>query len=264
MNPLPIRVEPVQLFETPVHPLRMHDVLNLVDNAITTRSRLVIAVVNAAKLVNMRRDALLRESVITSDITLADGMAVVWASKMLGRPLPDRVAGIDLMTEMIARANERGYRLYLLGATQEVLDAVMERIRREYPNAVIAGSHHGYFRDEDEAAIADSIVAVQPDMLFVAMSPPKKEIFLGKWGAKLNVPVCHGVGGAFDVMAGKVRRAPRLMQRLGMEWLYRVMQEPGRLWRRYLVTNSIFLWMLLREMLRRDGRPPRATAESRL
>ncbi|MBL8878188.1 MAG: WecB/TagA/CpsF family glycosyltransferase [Phycisphaerales bacterium] len=250
MTPLPIGTSPIHLFDTPVHPLRMADVLALADEAIVSRRRLMIAVVNAAKLVNMRGDALLRDSVHTSDVTLADGMAVVWASKLLGRALPDRVTGIDLMNELLARADARGYRVFLLGATQEVLDEVCRHVAREHPGAKIVGAHHGYFGPSDEAALADCIAAAKPDILFVAMSPPKKEIFLGTWGPRLSVPVCHGVGGAFDVVAGRVRRAPGWMQRWGLEWFYRVMQEPGRLWRRYLVTNSIFLWMVLREYLR--------------
>lgn len=250
MTPMSISTAPITLFDVPVHPLRMHDVLAMADEAIAARRRLMIAVVNAAKLVNMRGDAVLRESVVNADITLADGMAVVWAARLLGRMLPERVAGIDLMNALFVRAGERGHRVYLLGATQEVLDSVRECVARVYPAVKIVGSHHGYFRAEDEAAVAASISAAQPDILFVAMSPPKKEIFLGKWGPRLSVPVCHGVGGAFDVVAGKVRRAPRWMQRIGMEWLFRVMQEPSRLWRRYLVTNSIFGWMLLRELMR--------------
>jgi len=121
-------------------------------------------------------------------------------------------------------------------------------IHREYPGVVVAGSRNGYFEDDDEEQIAKSISDAKPDMLFVAMTSPKKEKFLAHWRDTLNVPVCHGVGGAFDVMAGKVRRAPAIWQKLGMEWAYRVMQEPRRMWRRYLVTNTLFLWMLTREM----------------
>ncbi len=263
-----------QLFDVPIHALRMDEVLSIIDEVIADAAGglsasaragelpvaprgLLIGVVNAAKIVSMRRNASLRESVLSSDMILADGVSVIWAGRLLGRPLPERVPGIDLMIRMLERANERGYRVYCLGATEEVSAVVAARIGRDYPGVLLAGRHHGYFTAEQEEQTAADIKAANPDILFVAMSPPKKEIFLGKWAHKLNVPVCHGVGGAFDVMAGKVKRAPALWQRLGMEWLYRIVQEPRRMWRRYLVTNTLFLGMLARELLKRRRVPRR-------
>jgi len=236
------------LFGVPLDAMTEAQVLDLIGRVIRERARLLIGVVNAAKMVNMRRDADLDDVVRTADIILADGMAVVWAARLLRRRLPERVAGIDLMMRMLKYGQSRGYRVYCLGAKQEVLDTVVNIIHREYPGVVVAGSRNGYFEDDDEEQIAKSISDAKPDMLFVAMTSPKKEKFLAHWRDTLNVPVCHGVGGAFDVMAGKVRRAPAIWQKLGMEWAYRVMQEPRRMWRRYLVTNTLFLWMLTREM----------------
>lgn len=221
-----------------------------VDETIRNRSRLLIGVVNAAKLVNMRRIELLRESVLTSDIVVADGMAVVWAMRLLGRRLPQRVAGIDLMLGMLDRAARRKYRVYCLGASEEVSRLAVERIRKDNPGVVVVGSRNGYFQPEQESQVVSDIKASEADILFVAMSPPKKEQFLARWFSELNVPVCHGVGGAFDVLAGKTKRAPAIWQRWGMEWLYRIVQEPRRMWRRYLVTNTLFGWMLLGEMAR--------------
>lgn len=240
-----------ELFGVPIQAVTMDDVLCLVDETIQRRSRLLIGVVNAAKMVNIRRDSFLRESVFASDIILADGIAVVWALRLLGRRLPERVAGIDLMTGMLERGRSRGYRIYCLGASEEVSRAVVDRIGSDYSGVVVAGRRNGYFDVEDEAEIVADICNAKPDIIFVAMSSPKKEQFLARWSGKLDVPVCHGVGGSFDVLAGKVRRAPLLWQRLGMEWLYRVFQEPRRMWRRYLVTNAIFGWMLLGEMVSR-------------
>ena len=233
-----------RLFHVPIHALRMDEVLAQVDSAIEHRSQLLIGVVNAAKLVNMRRDELLRDSVLESDLILADGMAVVWGCRLLGRSLPGRVPGIDLMFEMLRRGDKRGYRVYCLGATQDVLTTVTRKIGECYPGVVLAGSRNGYFKPEEEGEIVADIRASKADILFVAMSPPKKEQFLGRWAREMDVPVCHGVGGAFDVMAGKVKRAPERWQRMGMEWLYRVLQEPRRMWRRYLITNTLFVWML--------------------
>ncbi len=235
-----------------VHALNQGEVLDIIDQAIADRKQLLIGVVNAAKLVNMRRDAALDSAVRQADLTLADGMSVVWASRLLRRSLPERVTGIDLMTAMLARGAQRGYRIYCLGATQDVLDETVRRINEEYPGVVVCGQRNGYFDSSEERAVADAIADARPDILLAAMSSPKKELFLAKWRTHLNVPVCHGVGGAFDVMAGKAVRAPVVWQRLGMEWLYRLLQEPRRLWRRYLVTNTLFCGMVLSEMTGRN------------
>lgn len=247
------------LFGIPVDSVTMEEALGLVDRAIASRARLRIGVVNAAKIVNMRRDDALRRDVISSDLILADGMAVVWASRLLGRRLPERVPGIDLMLRILERGSGRGYAVYCLGATDEVLYAVVARIARDYPGVRIAGRHNGYFGPAEEAAVAGEIAASGADVLFVAMTSPKKENFLGRWGGELGVPVCHGVGGSFDILASKVRRAPETWQRLGLEWLYRVLQEPRRLWKRYLVTNALFCGIVFVEILRR---PFRATSRA--
>src|SRR5690606_13281614 len=130
-------------------------------------------------------------------------------------------------------------------------DAAVQRMQEKHPGIHIVGQHHGYFRKEEEAQVAEMIRAARPDILFVAMTSPRKEEFLARWADHMGVPVCHGVGGAFDVVAGYVRRAPVWWQRLGLEWLYRVLQEPRRRWRRYLVTNTLFCAMVVRELLAR-------------
>jgi N-acetylglucosaminyldiphosphoundecaprenol N-acetyl-beta-D-mannosaminyltransferase len=240
----------VSLFDIPIAAVTMDAALDLIDRAIVDRRPLQIGVVNAAKVVNMGSDAGLRGAVLSSDVIFADGASVVWASRLLGAPLPERVAGIDLMTGMLARGNTRHYRVFCLGATEEVLAATVARIRAEYPGVEVVGHHHGYFKRDKEERVARMIAIARPDILFVAMTSPKKEEFMARWSDEMKVPICHGVGGSFDVMAGKVKRAPELWQRLGLEWLYRVKQEPGRLWKRYLVTNVQFIMMVAREVFR--------------
>ncbi len=224
--------------------------LDRVEGAITTRAPLLVGVVNAAKIVNSRRDPVLRQSVRQADLILADGMAVVWASRLVGRPLPERVAGIDLMEGMLRRGALRGWRFFCLGATEEVNAAACAWIAAHHPGVVLAGRHHGYFSREEEPEVVAAIREAAPDVLLVAMSSPKKEDFLARWSATLEVPVCHGVGGSFDVLAGKVSRAPRVVQDAGLEWAWRVGKEPRRLWRRYLTTNTRFLGLTLREWWR--------------
>jgi N-acetylglucosaminyldiphosphoundecaprenol N-acetyl-beta-D-mannosaminyltransferase len=255
INLTPQTIPVKRLFGIPVHAATMTQAVERCQSAIVNKRRLMIAVVNAAKVVNMRSQPTLRDAVMTADMTLADGMSVVWAGRLLRRSLPQRIAGIDLFYQLLALADRERYSVYLLGAEQAVLDEVIRRMKKDFPYARLAGATNGYFKQEQEPDVALAVRNAQPDMLFVAMTPPKKEIFLAKWSQTMNVPVCHGVGGSFDVYAGKVKRAPALWQKLGLEWLYRTLQEPRRLWKRYLVTNLIFLWMVLSEMVHfgRDG-----------
>lgn len=246
------RLPRVELLDVPIARATMADALDCVDRAVHEQQRLRIGVVNAAKLVNMRSDPLLREDVLSSDLVLADGMSVVWASRLLlGRGLPERVTGIDLMLGVLERGRTRGYRVYLLGAKPEVLAEASRRICTQFPGILIVGQQHGYFSHDAERAIASHISDAGADVLFVAMNSPRKERFMARWADHLGVPVIHGVGGSFDVLAGRVRRAPLLWRQLGLEWLYRLAQEPRRLWRRYSVTNSIFIGLVLAGFLRR-------------
>ena len=237
------------LFDVRIDALSMDDAVAAAADAVQNRRRLLFGVVNAAKLVNMRRDPILRRAVLGCDLILADGMSVVWACRILRRPLPQRVAGIDLMVRLLEAADRHRWRLYCLGAAEEVLCDLQLHISETYPSIQIAGMRNGYFGDDEEEQVAGEIAKAAPDILFVGMTSPKKERFLSDWSRALQVPVCHGVGGAFDVLSGKVKRAPRLFQRLGLEWAYRIMQEPGRLWKRYLVTNTIFCWLLFLEFM---------------
>jgi N-acetylglucosaminyldiphosphoundecaprenol N-acetyl-beta-D-mannosaminyltransferase len=257
MNPKNIIMEEanhfhtVHLFDIPVKAMTMVQALDLVHRAITASTPLQIGVINAAKVVNMYRNPALGADVLSSDVIFADGASVVWASHILGDPLPERVAGIDLMMGMLARGMNRGYRVYLLGATEEVNRMVAERITIDYPSVIVAGRRNGYFSVAEEVAIADDIAKAKPDILLVAITSPKKEQFLARWSDTIKVPICHGVGGSFDVYAGKVKRAPLSWQRWGMEWLYRLLQEPRRMWKRYLITNFLFCWLIVRELGRK-------------
>jgi N-acetylglucosaminyldiphosphoundecaprenol N-acetyl-beta-D-mannosaminyltransferase len=207
--------------------------------------------VNAAKLVAMRDDPGLREIVNRSELVTADGQSVVWASRILGDPLPARIAGIDLMWELFAVAERRRYKVFILGARADVLDRALQRIRQRHPELTVAGARDGYFPRDQGDVVAAEIVAAQPHMLFVAMSSPGKEYFLGGPGRSLGVPLIMGVGGAIDIAAGVTRRAPLALQRAGLEWLVRLVQEPRRLLRRYLVGNTRFLAMVAAAWIRR-------------
>ncbi|OIN07911.1 WecB/TagA/CpsF family glycosyltransferase [Oceanisphaera psychrotolerans] len=206
-------------------------------------------VVNVAKLVNMRKDAQLRESVESCDIINIDGMGVVLGARIMGHDVPERVAGVDLFHELLAMSAVESFPVFLLGAKDEVVQTVADKVTHQYPGLTITGYHHGYFWD-DEQAVVEQIKDSGARLLFVAITSPRKENFINRWRDQLGVDFVMGVGGTFDVVAGKVTRAPLWMQKYGLEWLYRVIQEPRRMWKRYLVTNSKFAWMLLKAKCR--------------
>lgn len=205
-------------------------------------------VVNVDKLVKASRDEELRRIINACALVNVDGMPVVWASRLLGKPLKERVAGVDLFEALMRRAGERGWRVFLLGARAEVVAAVADTYARRYPHLVIAGWGDGYWQGEaQEAAVAAQVRDSRADLLFVAMGSPKKEQFLGRWQDTMRVPFAMGVGGTFDVAIGRVKRAPRWMQRAGLEWFYRFLQEPRRMFRRYFIEDMAFVWLLVKE-----------------
>ena len=235
------------LFGVHMHAWTMERTISEIDRRLGDDVFTQHVVVNVAKLVKMQRDSKLRAAVEGCDIVNIDGTGVVLGGRLLGFSIPERVAGIDLFHELLAQSEANGRRVYLLGAKSEVLEVTVSKIRERYPRLTIAGYHHGYFWD-DQAGVVEGIRSSSADLLFAGFSTPMKEHFIDSWGDQLGVKFAMGVGGTFDVVAGKVRRAPDWMQRLGLEWLYRVIQEPRRMFMRYLTTNSVFAWMLLAEL----------------
>lgn len=242
----------IRLLGLPVDDLTMEETLDTIDGFIAARGVHHHVVLNVAKVVRAEREPELRSIIEGCDIISADGQPIIWASRWLGSPLRDRVTGIDLMMRLIERASQRGHRLYLLGAREAVVRAAAERIAREHPGTVIAGWHDGYWAPDREAELVRDIAASRPDILFVAISSPRKELFLAKWKDEIAAPFVMGVGGSFDVYAGVTRRAPMWMQRAGLEWLFRVVQEPRRMWRRYLSDAPRFARIVIRAKLGRS------------
>lgn len=226
----------------------MKDTVQVIRDAVREGRFIQHVVVNVAKLVNMQKDGELAASVNACDIINIDGMGVVWGARLLGHDIPERVAGVDLFHELLAMSAENTFPVFLLGATDEVVSSTVKTVTHLYPELQVAGYHHGYFWD-DEKSVVDEIRESGAKLLFVAITSPKKENFINQWKDQLGVDFVMGVGGTFDVVAGKVKRAPVWMQKWGLEWLYRVIQEPRRMWKRYLVTNSNFAWLLLKEKL---------------
>ncbi|WP_373531302.1 WecB/TagA/CpsF family glycosyltransferase [Vampirovibrio sp.] len=234
----------VEFMGAKIDALTMQETLQRVSHTIEHGERMQHVVVNVAKLVTMSHDKKLRDIVNSCDLINADGAGVVMGARMLGIDIPERVAGIDLMQNLVGMSSRKGYRVFFLGADEEVVRDVVTHYRALYPNLKICGYRNGYFSADEEAKVARKIGEAKPDILFVAMSSPKKEKFINAYKGIMNVPFVMGVGGSFDVIAGKVKRAPVWMQNAGLEWFYRLSQEPRRMWKRYLFTNVQFGWML--------------------
>ena len=242
-----LRARRSRFIGAPMHLLTMKETLGLALQAITEKQPLHHTVVNVAKIVTMTRNEELNQDVASADVINIDGAGVVWGARLLGVEVPERVAGIDLMQNLFAMCAEHGFRPFLLGADDQVLRDTVARLRREYPTLEIAGWANGYFAPDEESRIVAQINDARTDCLFVAMPTPRKERFLARYRDVLCASFVMGVGGSFDVYGGKVRRAPVALQKLGLEWLYRVAQEPRRLWRRYYDTNTRFVMLLWTE-----------------
>ena len=235
----------------PVDSLTLNDTVDVIDEAIRTKRATTHVVINAGKVVAMKRDRLLFQSVVSCDIVSADGQSIVWAARFLGKTLPERVAGIDLMKRLVELAHQRRYRCFFLGAEESIVRNVVDQYALRYGQSIIAGFRNGYFTKGEEPDVARQISDSGAQLLFVAMSSPKKERFLYEQRQILaNVPFTMGVGGSFDVIAGATKRAPMWMQNLGMEWFFRFLQEPRRMWKRYLIGNTQFVALVLKEKLK--------------
>jgi N-acetylglucosaminyldiphosphoundecaprenol N-acetyl-beta-D-mannosaminyltransferase len=238
-----------ELFGVPLDLLTMDETVARCVEIVEAGRAAQHVVINASKAVMMQDVVGLREVIAACQIVNADGQSVVWAGRMVGIAVPERVAGIDLMVRLIAEAETRQWPVYFLGARQEVLSSFLVRTREMYPSLVVAESHDGYF--DDPAEIASAVRESGARLLFVGISSPKKEFFLADHLDAMGPVFAMGVGGSFDVLAGLTRRAPEWMQKVGLEWFYRFLQEPRRMWRRYLVGNVRFAALVSREWWRR-------------
>jgi N-acetylglucosaminyldiphosphoundecaprenol N-acetyl-beta-D-mannosaminyltransferase len=242
---------PVRFFDVPIHPLTMQETLAEVAAAMRERRPLQHVALNVAKLVNLRKDPELRADVFGADLVGVDGMGILIGARCLGIRVPERVAGVDLMERILKLCADEGFRPYFLGARPDVLATAMAKLARRHPALELAGCRDGYFTAAEEPAVVATIRDSGADCLFVGMPTPRKERFMAAHRAALGIPFVMGVGGGIDVLAGLVRRAPAAWQRSGLEWLYRIVQEPRRMWRRYLTTNVAYAGILAAALLNR-------------
>jgi len=238
----------INFLSIPVDALTMEQTIHKIDKCIQNNEHIQHVVINAGKVVAMQTNKALYDSVVNCDLINADGQSIVWAARFLGKHLPERVAGVDLMQNLISLSAEKGYKCFFLGAKEEVVIKVVDFYYQKYGKDIIAGYRNGYFSADEEAEVAQQIADSKANILFVAITSPKKEIFQNKYQDILgSVNFTMGVGGSFDVIAGVTKRAPRWMQKIGMEWFFRFIQEPIRMWNRYMVGNYKFMKLVFKE-----------------
>lgn len=241
----------VHFLETPIDLLSRTETVARAVDAMKSRRPLVHVAINVAKFVKMRKDPELRRDVLGGDIIGLDGMGLALALRLFGQGDVERVSGVDLMYALLDQSAKQGFRPFLLGARRDVLERAAEVATSRWPGLEFAGLQDGYFSGADEAEIVRKIRDSKADCLFVAMPTPRKERFLHKNAAELGVPFIMGVGGSVDVLAGRVRRAPMWMQNSSLEWLFRLLQEPRKMFWRYASTNSAFVGLLVTAMFAR-------------
>lgn len=234
-----VRIGPVYLDR-----VTLDEALDRFTGAIESRQPQQVVTVNLQFAGLANRNKAFRDVVNSADLVVPDGMPVIWLSKLTGSPLTQRITGHDLLHGCARLASARGYSIFLLGGTTDVAHAAMKHLAETFPGLKIAGSYQGMFTSEGygaseavEREALDAIRSARPDFLFVALGCPKQDFWIARHLRDIQVPVSIGVGGVLDVLSGNLKRAPSWMQRTGLEWSYRLKQEPGRLWKRYLLQD---------------------------
>lgn len=245
------RIREIRIFDIRINPLSRSEFLSVISKSTKEGGQLAQFGVNSATINDIVRNEELRHIINNADLVHIDGMSVVWALRSFGYTIPERVATPDLADDVLALAEREKLSLFLFGAKQDILELCRQRIEAKFPNIRIVGCRNGYYRPEEERGIFEKINESNPDILLLGMSSPKKELFFESYRHKINARYILGVGGYFDIVSGIIKRAPRWMQNTGLEWLFRLMQEPRRLWKRYLIGIHQFFWLVTREKFRR-------------
>jgi N-acetylglucosaminyldiphosphoundecaprenol N-acetyl-beta-D-mannosaminyltransferase len=233
-------------------PVTLADTIDWARERIRSGERGYICTVNVAILMMMRSDPKLQGFVDRASLVVADGQPLIWASHLQPDYLPERVTGMDLVDELCALAAKEGFGVYFLGARRSVIETAVERLTDRHPALEVSGIADGYFDANEAVFRANAVRESGAKLLIVGMGVPRQEEFIESRWDELGVQLAIPVGGSFEVMAGTARRAPAFLQRIGMEWSFRLAQEPRRLWKRYLVTNTQFAFHLLRSAVRSE------------
>jgi N-acetylglucosaminyldiphosphoundecaprenol N-acetyl-beta-D-mannosaminyltransferase len=240
----------IELLGYPIDNLSTGEVIQKVSHAIKSNHKMHIIAINANKFYQVKKDLLLSKILKKAEIIIPE-YAFVWASRIIGTPLVEHVGGIMLMRSLLDASTENDFSFYFLGGKDEVIETMISNVKRKYSHIKIAGWHHGYFKDENEVVmkINDSAATI----LLVALGVPKQEYFIHQNRNKINVPIMMGVGGSFDVFAGIRHETPPFL-RHGFEWIFRMIQDPKNLWKRYLTINPYFVFMVLKQKFNDNGK----------
>ena len=229
----------VEILGVQVDNVTMEQTLGILDEFIYKGEPRLIVTADAAGIVSAQTDTEWREIMRSADLVTPDSVGVLWASKRAGNHITERVSGVDLVEKLVAK----GYRCYFLGAAPGIAEQAKQVLSSKYPNAAIVGVRDGFFTENDESTVVDEIKATNPQVLLVAMGIPKQEKFIAKYMQDIGAEINMGVGGSFDVLSGTVKRAPKLLQKMRLEWLWRVIQNPKK-WKKVAALPK-FWWMVL-------------------
>jgi N-acetylglucosaminyldiphosphoundecaprenol N-acetyl-beta-D-mannosaminyltransferase len=248
---------PIVILGVPFDNVTTNQTVSAIEEMVDSRRPHYLATANVDFLVQSLRDVELHRILTDAHMVLCDGMPLVWASRLLGNPLPERVAGSDLVPLLIETAVRKQYRLFFLGATEESASKAIANLKAKHPHVVIAGHYSppmASLFEMDHAEICRRIKEAKPDLMFVSFGCPKQEKWISMHYRDLGVPVSVGVGATIDFLAGTVKRAPKWMRGTGLEWTYRLAQEPRRLFKRYMRGLTVFTWAIMLQWWRMQAR----------
>ena len=236
-----------------IHNVSFNETLDVIDGLIKARKPVSVVTPNIDHIIKLHKDEVFRKTYERASLVLADGMPILWAAKFLGTPLKEKVSGSDLFPKVCEMAAKQGWRLFFMGGREGAARKSAEILNRRYPDLMVIGTYCPPFGFEKDPVENEKIVGIirasKPDIVFVGLGAPKQEKWIDKYKDAYGAPVSIGIGVSFDFVAGMVKRAPGWMQRVGLEWSWRLMMEPGRLWKRYLVDDMQFFWLVLKQKM---------------
>lgn len=234
------------LFSIPIASVTLRELPNILQDLINKKGQKTVFYINAHCINLAQNDEQYKTILQKADLVYSGGIGPIWASKILGKPLKDRTPTPDFIDSVFSLCQKNEWTIYLLGSEENVVKHTAHILSQKYPK-IIVGLHNGYFSAKEEKKLITEINTKKPFILLVGMGSPKQEKWIEKHKHELNVSVFWAVGALFDVISQKVKRAPKWMQVIGLEWLYRLLQEPHRLWKRYLIGNMQFLRNIIKE-----------------
>lgn len=244
-------MDKVRVLNVEIDNYTMGEAIVAIENLIDNQGPHLVVTANSEMIMMANKDPLLAEIIRKADVVVPDGAGVVWASRVLGSPLKERIPGIELMENLLEKATEKKWRVFFLGGKPGVAELAAQKMVQKYPGLNIVGCHHGYFDRTAEEVVVSTLVESKPHLLFIGLGVPRQEKWAALRLAQVKVPVAMGVGGSFDVLAGVSKRAPKWMQNMSLEWFYRLLREPRRI-KRMSVLPLFVLYVYLERLVTKE------------